>query len=288
MRRFLLIIASISLFANTLVSKPAYEDIRFHCEDDTIIINTMLADVNDKGLDLLQALPFVAEKLIGTPYKSGTLEGETEKLTVNIHELDCVTFVENAIALAQSGQVSNPTWRDFARNLEYIRYRKGEMNGYASRLHYISEWIAENIYRGNIKEITQDYQGSATMEKSLDYMSKNSELYLALADSTTLAEIKKVEEGYRLHRIPYLKKETVVKKQIRETLRNGDIIVFLSKKDGLDASHIGLLKIIEEKPYLLHASSKAGKVVIEEITLQEYLKRNGRNIPGVRLLRLKE
>lgn len=260
---------------------------RFHCESDTIEINAMLSQVAGSGIKSQESVGFFAERFIGRPYKAGTLEGNEELLSINIHEFDCVTFAETCIALAQAAAVSNPSWRDFARNLESIRYRKGEMNGYASRKHYMSEWIADNIYRGNIREITQDFE-TASMEKTLNCMTKHADSYPALADSVNYAEIKKMEMGYRSHRIPYLKKEVAVKKHVKQAMRNGDIIVILTKEEGLDASHVGLVKIVDGEPHLLHASSTNGKVTLEEVTLNEYFKRNARNAPGIRLLRLAE
>ena len=258
---------------------------RFHCADDTTEINTILEETNNRT-DIESLSINLAKHFIGRKYMPHTLEGDKEYLTINIHEFDCITFVESIIALTQTAQRSHSTWRDYAQHLESIRYRKGSMTGYASRLHYISDWIADNTYRGNIKEITQSIEGATTMIKTLNYMSRNADKYSALEDSSNLAEIKKIEMGYRSLLIPYLKKQFLAKKSVCQQLKDGDIVVILSKTDGLDASHVGFIAFIDDTPHLLHASTLKGEIYFEQIDLNEYLKRHARNAPGIRILRI--
>jgi hypothetical protein len=56
--------------------------------------------------------------------------------------------------------------------------------------------------------------------------------------------------------------------------RNGDIIAFTTKDEGLDVSHVGFAIWQGKKLHLLHASSKEGGVVISKITLAAFLKAN--------------
>lgn len=284
-RLFLSIIALIIGLPTLAVNLK--ESIRFHCSTDTIEIDAMLSKSNSQAPISNLIIDFASE-FIGKQYVANTLESQPESLTINIHEFDCVTFVETSIALAITAKRTNSTWRDFAYNLKSIRYRKGVIAGYASRLHYISDWIADNIYRGNITELTQNIDGHTSLIKTINYMSKNSDKYPALNDSLNLVEIKKVEMGYRSHLIPYLKKQTLTKKQNLQQLQDGDIIVILSKTDGLDVSHVALIKLVNDKPHLIHASIKSGKIVLEEIDINEYLKRHARNAPGVRILRVNQ
>ena len=260
---------------------------RFHCEDDTIKINAIISN-SDQHSNISNRVIDLAKQFIDCNYVASTLEADKEMLTVNVHEFDCTTFVETVAALTKTVQRNHATWRDFVQNLESIRYRKGTMGNYASRLHYVSDWIVDNIYRGNFKEITTNIDGVTTMTKTLNYMSRNSAKYPALADSANLAEIKKVEMGYRSHLIPYLKKQLFAKKAIYQQLKDGDIIVILSKTEGLDASHVGFITFIDGEPHLLHASKLHGKVCIEQISVDEYLKRHARNAPGVRIIRIVE
>ena len=284
MKSFITLIAFLSIYFSMSAFTPQ-SMMRFHCAEDTTEINSILAETNNRTN--IESLTIdLAKHFIGRKYKAHTLEGDKEYLTINIHEFDCVTFVESIIALTQTAQRSHSTWRDYAQNLESIRYRKGSMTGYASRLHYISDWIADNTYRGNIKEITKSIEGATTMIKTLNYMSRNANNYSALEDSSNLAEIKKVEMGYRSHLIPCLKKQFLAKKSVCQQLKDGDIVVILSKAEGLDASHVGFIAFINNVPHLLHASTLNGEIHLEQIDLNEYLKRHARNAPGVRILRI--
>ena len=81
-----------------------------------------------------------------TPYVAGTLERtDEEELVVNLHELDCMTLVENCLALSRTMQLPSPNYNSFEQELRQIRYRKGFINGYTSRLHYTTDWIFDNV-----------------------------------------------------------------------------------------------------------------------------------------------
>ena len=72
-------------------------------------------------------------------------------------------------------------FEDFARTLEYIRYKDGKLDGYASRLHYFTEWIANNESKGLLRNITKDI-GGTEITKDINFMSTHRELYPFLSD----------------------------------------------------------------------------------------------------------
>ena len=88
-------------------------------------------------------MSFFADKLLGTPYVAHTLEGDREYLSINVDQLDCTTFVETLAALTKAAKAKSPSWYAYASALESIRYHSGHIDGYASRLHYISAWISK-------------------------------------------------------------------------------------------------------------------------------------------------
>lgn len=283
----LTIILSLLLSAFTAHS-ASQQWMRFHCEEDTLKINNLLKKGFDSNIeDANELIAFYANELLGTHYVAHTLEGDKELLTINIDETDCTVFVETLYALARTTLNDRYSWRDFANNLESIRYRNGLMDGYASRLHYISDWIVDNTHRGNITEITSELPDVRYEIKTLDYMTSHRDSYPALSDSATYAELKSFEIGYRLHRFPYIKKESVDSKKIKEKLKTGDIIALVSKTEGLDVTHMAIIVQDEKgKFHMLHASSTKEEVVIEKDDLKETLRRN-RNWIGIRIIRLK-
>lgn len=258
-------------------------EVEFHnAQADTITINRILEEEyqrEDAGNVERLALLFV-----GRSYEAGTLEGAGEKVRVNLDAFDCTTYVETVMALAYTAAHHRRSWRDFAESLERLRYRNGRADGYASRLHYPSEWIIDNAARGNMRELTDELEGARHNVKSLDFMSRNAKLYPALADSATLAAIKAAESGLSNHRYPMLKAHQVKDKTLAPTVRSGDVVLFTTTKSGLDVSHMGFVVIEGGKAMLLHASQKQGKVCIDKLPLAEYVARN--RSEGIRIVRL--
>lgn len=259
-------------------------DVRWHDEhNDTtkitqILINAGTMNVSDPGTRTMA----IAEMLTGTPYAADPIEGTREQLTVRLDSMDCTTFVETVLALEMTLEEQRSSWRDFIYNLERLRYRNGNVGTYSSRLHYFSDWVIDNTHRGILQEVT-DRLGANTkwQVKTLEYMTRNRSQYPALAYDEEYERMKNAEIGYRSHRYPYIK--PIDTKAVR--LRDGDVVAMTTKRQGLDVQHVGLIKIKDGTPYLMHASKPAGKVLIEERPLADYLRRNP-SITGIRVVRL--
>lgn len=259
---------------------------RFHCDSDTTVINQLLMQGYNSGITDANALvEFYARLLLGTPYVAHTLEGDEEMLTINIHELDCLTFIESLYALTRATLNHRYSWRDYAANIENIRYRGGEMGDYSSRIHYISEWIIDNHVRGNLVEVTPDLPHVDYMVKNIDYMTHHTSSYRQLKnDSAMVEKIRRYE--LRNHRFPYLKRSWLNDKAVKAALRSGDFVTLVTNIEGLDVSHNGII-IVDEKgePYLLDASMSGGKVMLEDKPLYKFLERSKTNI-GIRVFRI--
>lgn len=264
--------------------------VRWHNEAaDTTKITRLLIEGQKTGLQKGDLVGWFGEQFIDTPYVSGTLESEDGKewLTVNLDQLDCTTLVENVLALTLTIGEGRTAWQDYLHNLESVRYRQGEMDGYGSRLHYISDWIVDNSHRGNFKEATDRVPGIGYTVKTLDFMTKHRDKYAALADSATFERIKNTEIGYRSHRFPYVKSGALMGRAPSKWLKHGDIVTFTTKVSGLDVSHVGIIVMENGEARLLHASTKAGKVVMEKGQLGEYFKKNP-SLTGLRIIRMED
>ncbi len=283
------------LFFYTLLLLPfcslaiSLDKVRFHNEaTDTTKISKILIEASEIRTDKPQErVDFIARQFLGTPYVAHTLEDSIEMLTINLDELDCTTFVETVITLAYTTGELRTSWRDYIHNLERIRYRNGELNGYASRLHYICDWVINNSYRGMFVDVTPRLPKCDYIVKSIDFMTKHRDSYPALSDSTTFVAIKQIEIGYRNHRFPYIKKEDIKNKEVINALRPGDIVALTTNVKGLDVSHLGIITFVDGLPHLLHASMKASKVIIDPLPLSEYLRRS-RSLTGIRVIRLND
>lgn len=261
------------------------QEVKFHNEAaDTTRITTILIEecADKKPGDVAR----IAHKFIGTPYGAGTLEGDSiEKLTVNLDSMDCTTFVETVLALAYTANERRQSWRDFTYNLRRLRYRNGETDGYPSRLHYVSDWIVDNVARGNVREMTREITNARYAVKSLDFMTRNREKYPALADSSNYARMKNVESGFSNHRFPYLKASGLNDKKLMQVVNDGDIICFTTSIRGLDVTHMGIVTIIDGMPRLIHASSKEQHILIDPLSLGAYIART--RPEGIRIIRLR-
>lgn len=264
------------------------QQMRFHCENDTTEIVELLKKGYESGLKSANELvSFYGHQLLDRPYVAHTLEGDKEMLTINIDDLDCTTFVETLYALTRTTLNGRYSWRDFANNLENLRYRGGKMDGYASRLHYISDWSIDNGSRGNLQEVTPDIPGVQYKIKNINYMTTHRDAYPSLKDDATFERVRNSEVGFRNHRFPYIRKEILGTKKVKDAVQSGDFVGLVTKMEGLDISHMGIIEKDEKgEIYLLDASMTGGKVQLEKKSMQQML-RNSKNNIGIRVWRMK-
>jgi len=270
------------------VSAMPLSEVRFHNEtSDTLRINDLLSKGLENRTSPNATIATLGREFIGTPYVAATLEAPEERLTVNIDELDCTTYIETVMALALTIDEGRTSWRDFLYNLERLRYRNGTVDGYGSRLHYVSDWVVDNVHRGTFREVTNQIPQHDYQVKTLDYMSSHRDDYPQLADSVQFERIKSMEIGYRSHRFPYIKKGRLDNKPVKNALREGDIVAVTTRTPGLDVSHFGIIVMEKGVPYLMHASSTAKEVVIDKQSLFDMLRRS-KTATGIRVFRLND
>lgn len=206
---------------------------------------------------------------LGTPYQAGTLEVEPrEVLVVNFQGLDCTTFVENVLVLSRMRALGQTDWDKYLANLEQVRYRKGQLRGYPSRLHYFTEWIRDNTEKGLIKDITGDLNG-IELNREINFMGTHRELYPFLASDVNYRSIREIEKELSNHPICLLPKKEVENRE--GEIQDGDIIALATKIPGLDVTHTGIaIRLEDGRIHLLHASTE-GQVMITKEPLADYL-----------------
>lgn len=260
----------------------------FSSKADPLRIDSLLNASSERSYKTdSERLLFFAKSFIGTPYKGGTLDaGENEILIVRTDSLDCTTYVETVLALYLSSFKDNPGYDDFSESLRYIRYRGGVTDGYASRLHYFSDWASDNEKKGILREVTQEGEHDVRI-CSLNYMTTHSNLYRQLKDNDSLiSEISKVEKSWIDYKMPYIPKNVLNSSKADLTVEDGDIIALTTNISGLDVLHLGFALWIDGRLHLLHASSLHKKVVIDTSTIFDYLKNRNKHT-GIRVLRVK-
>jgi Protein of unknown function (DUF1460) len=196
---------------------------------------------------------------------------EDEVLVVNLKTFDCVTFVENMVALTQTRRALMPNFDIYKKNLTQVRYRNS-MVDYASRLHYFSDWLFENEKSGLLRVITKNI-GGEIYPKPVFYMSlKKDTLYGNMADSATFNAIQTVEKAISKRDKFYIPKAQIA--QIESKIQNGDIIAVTNRLEGMDIAHTGFAIWKNGRVHLLHASSQFRKVIVSDVPLADYLMKN--------------
>lgn len=260
----------------------------FSSKADSLRIDSLLNASSERSYKTnSERLLFFAKSFIGTPYKGGTLDaGENETLIVRTDSLDCTTYVETVLALYLSSFKDNPGYDDFSEELRYIRYRGGVIDGYASRLHYFSDWASDNEKKDILQEVTKEGEHDVRI-CSLNYMTTHSNLYRQLKDNDSLiSEISKVEKSWIDYKMPYIPKNVLNSSKDDSLVEDGDILALTTNISGLDVLHLGFALWIDGRLHLLHASSLHGKVIIDTSTIFDYLKNRNKHT-GIRVLRVK-
>lgn len=203
----------------------------------------------------------IAKTFIGAPYKSNQLSiSNPEKVYYSFRDFDCITFVENVIALYNSDGMND----NFKMNL--INYRYNDTISFESRNHYLSLGLEKLIHLKLIYPINNQIN-SKSIRKNLSYLSnhignKGIDKSKIIALENTLG-----------NKVFYYFDSTLFVK-INHLLKNGDIIAFLSSRHDLDFKHVGFVYIENNKKYVLHASQEQKQVCISNLTIQEYVKKH--------------
>jgi hypothetical protein len=221
---------------------------------------------------------------LNTPYVAHTLDTlDVEDLTVNFREMDCLTFVENCLALSRMLRYPNPDMDCFERELRFIRYRDGILNDYTSRLHYTSDWIFDNVKKGVITDVTHDLNGRK-FNPEVSFMSENPLKYKHLKDNPEAVKaIEAIEcEINQRGNYYFIPKQEIGKYQ--SLIESGNMVCFTTSIPGLDISHVGIAYQCKGQLVFIHASSTAKKVIINPETLEDYCRKIQSNT-GIIVLR---
>lgn len=280
----------IFVFASFMAS--AYDDINFHCDQDTIVINQLLQSPELADMSKPDQLAFFAKNLIGSQsnLRQDILEADSLIFTVDIHSFNPLSLISTCIALVKAYETSSsPNWRDFADMYENVMFKGGRAGDFVSRFLYPADWIADNIFRGNIYDGTQRLEGMniKRREKSIDYISHNADSFKAFDNPVNLDRIKMLEMGFRNHQYSYITNGDLTNpKRYKLQAKDGDIIFLLCQDYNLDSKDMGIIVNDGDNLRFIHVSPTLDKVVAEDLPFDIFVKRNIKRIQGARLIRI--
>ena len=158
------------------------------------------------------------------------------------------------------------------------------MDGYASRLHYTSEWIIQGETRGIFQEVSRQCGGSV-LDQKFNFMSTHPASYKQLKDNPkAVAKIRIAEQNLESWDYWYIPKADLP--ECIKNIKTGDIIGFNSSTPGLDIAHVAYAYWEGDTLTFIHASYTDKKVVINKTPLVPYT--NGiKGHNGLRVIRLK-
>ena len=221
---------------------------------------------------------YFAHQFEGVPYVAHTLEiSATEKLIINLRELDCTTLVENVFALALTAKQGSVKWDDYCTNLALIRYRNGKPEGYASRNHYFYWWVESNKQKKliTLPEIPASLKQRQVI--NVNYMSNHVDSYRMLKAGGAkvqklIKDYEKASFGKVMYYIPAAQLGAKKSSQLSTTVHDGDILAIVTRRQGLDTSHIGIAEWGSDGfLHLLNASKLAKKVILDSRPINKYM-----------------
>ncbi len=219
----------------------------------------------------LRALPMrervlrASEGFLGTPYVLSPLgegEGRDPDPLVRLDAVDCVTMVEQAMALAAA-----PSESALVATLNGIRY--AATPSWESRLHVMeAQWLPHNVERGWLRDVTREYGGPNTrrVTKALTDATWKEKSAQGLA----LPTAHQPKGAFELDIIPAQEAAAALAKAPAGLL----VVVVRADRPWLvtRVSHVGVLVQTAKGPALRHASRSFKRVVDEPV--RSYVGRN--------------
>jgi len=278
---FLSIFVLTSFHSNTGKSNEPLKGVVYLQNDKQIFEKILQQFSAEKNTPIADLVVKVGTFFKETPYVAHTLEIEPEQLVVNLRELDCTTFAENCLAISRTIKSENPSFGQFTRDLQNIRYRNGKIDGYPSRIHYFSDWIFENNKRSFINDVSEEI-AKIPYPLKVNFMSTHPASYVQLKDSTLIPVIANQEKEISARTMFYIPEEKLT--EFEHLLKDGDIAGITTTQKGMDISHVVILQRVAGRIHILHASSTAKKVILSDESLEEYLK-SSKSATGIMVTR---
>jgi hypothetical protein len=201
----------------------------------------------------------IGKQFLGKPYRANMLSvGNPEQLITSKEAFDCVTFLENCLAIRNSKGVDSL----YLKALKHFRYA-GDIVQYENRFHYFSDAMFALGYPqifddAHVSVLSKDFSFLSSYLRSKKLLTIN----IALLENREKTLAKRPFQFTAVVNIAYL----------LPRIQTGDLVAFVTKNPHLDFLHTGMLVREGNSIHLLHASQDKKQVVISSENLGEYLK----------------
>ncbi len=273
------------LLGGTASARSAYSTYK---KQDSVKIVTLLKEASRLKTKPKIWMLYFGKKFLGVPYVAGTLDAaKDERLVINTTQLDCTTYVEMVVALTRCAESKKYTFADYCEQLKHVRYIDGDV-AYEKRQHYFTAWINDNVEEGIVTDIQVNPPFTSVQHINVNWMTTHQSSYKMLnGNAVRLKGIKALENSINGKSYRYIPKIKIANNSLfRKTIQDGDIIVIITNKKGLDTTHIGIASWHSDGLHLLNASSIHKKVIDEPMTLRTYMSKHPSQI-GIRVCRVR-
>lgn len=211
----------------------------------------------------------IARLRLGFPYDPAPPEENPEHLRLELDRLHCVSLIEYSDAIARCVWLGQADASCFEREVETTRYRDGKRDGYASRLHYFSDWLGDNQRR---QRLSTPALPLTHERRPFFFMTRHPRRYPQLKTPQVLSEIRGIEERLSQSVVAFVARGDLP--EALDLLRDGDVVAVVTGTPGIVVSHTGLILLDGRgAPRLLHASERNGRVVLSRGDLADYVLR---------------
>ena len=215
-------------------------------------------------LPIGDAMGRIAKEFEGTPYVGFTLElsKDREVCAVNLTGLDCVTFFEDTLGFARMLKKGGRTPTDLLAEVTFTRYRGGVLGDFATRLHYTTDWLADNEAKKVVKILAPDFPGAAPFTQKVGIMSEKPQNYRQLgAHPELIPKIKNHEDQINGRAMKFIPMDKL--SGVEPLLKTGDIVGVCTTEAGIDIAHTGLVfRDDAGVPHFMDASSSRSKMKV--------------------------
>lgn len=273
------------LLGGTASARSAYSTYK---KQDSVKIVTLLKEASRLKTKPKIWMLYFGKKFLGVPYVAGTLDAaKDERLVINTTQLDCTTYVEMVVALTRCAESKKYTFADYCEQLKHVRYIGGDV-AYEKRQHYFTAWINDNVEEGIVTDIQVNPPFTSVQHINVNWMTMHQSSYKMLnGNAVRLKGIKALENSINGKSYRYIPKTKIANNRLfLKTILDGDIIVIITNKKGLDTTHIGIASWHSDGLHLLNASSIHKKVIDEPMTLRTYMSKHPSQI-GIRVCRVR-
>jgi hypothetical protein len=201
----------------------------------------------------------IGKRFIGKPYRANMLSnGNPEVLVTSLEAFDCVTLLENSLAIKYANGVKS----FYPKVLMHVRYA-GDSLHYEKRYHYFTDAMQSLGYpliidSEHVTQIRKDFSFLSTYLRKQSVISVD----LGLLENRERALAKKAFQYTAVVDLPTL----------IPLIQSGDLVAFVTSNPHLDFLHTGMLVRQNNVIRLLHASQDKKQVVLSDESLQAYLK----------------